>query len=140
MAEFNGNAIYLRMNSVNVESLWKKVEISQSVGDEDVTAGSGAVYEEHNGKLVAAKMKITLAYNDTQAATDLAAQYVSTHKVAVVYGPEGNSSGKPCDNRSWLITSVTGPNMGVDMPVVELEFEMVGTGVPTKDIFKGETF
>lgn len=140
MAEYNGNSIYLRMNGVNVESLWKSMDISLSVGDEDVTAGAGSAYEEHAGKLRGAKAKIQLAYNDTQAATDIAAQYAASMVIAVVYGPEGSAVGKPCDNRSWLITGISGPSTGVDKPAVMLEFDLVATGTPTKDIHKGDTF
>ena len=140
MAEFNGNSIYLRLNGANVESLWKKVDISQSVGDEDVTAGSGTIYEEHAAKLRGAKAKVTIAYNDTQAATDIAAIYAAAHVIAMVYGPEGNTSGKPCDNRSWLVTGIAGPSTAVDKTAVILELDLIATGTPTKDIFKGETF
>lgn len=140
MAEFNGNSIYLRMNSVNTEALWQAVEISQSVDVVEVTAGSGSVYKENAGGLVAAKMTITLAYNDTQAATDIAAQYVATHVIAVVYGPEGSTAGKPCDNRSWVVDSIDGPSTAVGKDAVILKFGLTATGTPTKDIFKGETF
>lgn len=140
MAEYNGNSIYLRMNGINVESLWKQMDISLSVGDEDVTAGSGTAYEEHAAKLRAAKAKITLAYNDAQAATDMAAQYAASMVIPVVYGPEGNTAGKLCDNRNWLITGISGPSTNVDRSAVVLEFDLVGTGTPTKDIHKGETF
>ncbi len=140
MAEYNGNAISLSMNGVSVAALWKQMDISLSVGDEDVTAGSGSVYEEHAAKLRGAKGKITLAYNDTQAATDIAAQYTASSIIAVIYGPEGSATGKPCDNRSWLITGISGPSTNVDKSAVVLEFDLVATGTPTKDIHKGDTF
>jgi len=140
MAEFNGNTPYLRINSYNVESLWKSMEITKSVADVDVTAGSGSVYEEHAAGLKSAKAKLVIAYNDTQAATDLAGLYTALEVVNVTWGPEGNTSGKPCDNRSWLITDVSGPTQTVTKDAVVLEYSLVGTGTPTKDIHKGETF
>lgn len=140
MAEYNGNAIYLRMNGVNVETLWKQMDISKGVADVEVTAGAGSVYEEHASGLKSATAKITLAYNDTQAATDIAALYVSTEVIAVVYGPEGNTVGKPCDQRNWLITSIAGPSTQVSKEPVLLEFDLVATGTPTKDIHTGATF
>lgn len=140
MAEFNGNSIYLRMNAINVEALWKKMDISQAVGDEEVTAGSGSTHEEHAAKLIAAKAKITLAYNDAQAATDMAALWSASHVIAVVYGPEGSAAGKPCDNRNWLITNIAGPSTDVAKTAAVLEFDLVGTGTPTKNIHAGDTF
>jgi len=140
MAESNTNAVYLRMNSVNIESLWKQMDISKGVADVDVTAGSGTAYEEHAAGLKSAKAKLTLAYNDTQAATDMAAIHTATEVVAIVYGPEGNTAGKPCDSRSWLITGISGPSTKVEKAPVLLEFDLVGTGTPTKDIHNGDTF
>lgn len=140
MAEYNGNAIYLRMNSINVEALWKQMDISKAVADVEVTAGAGSVYEEHAGGLRSATAKITLAYNDTQAATDMAALYTATSIIPVVYGPEGSTTGKPCDSRNWLITGIAGPSTQVAMEPVILEFDLVASGTPTKDIHKGETF
>jgi len=140
MAEYNGNSIYLRMNAVNVEALWKQMDISKGVNDVEVTAGSGSTHEEHAAGLKSAKAKITLAYNDTQAATDMAALYVATEVIAVVYGPEGNTAGKLCDNRNWLITNISGPSTQVSKEPVLLEYDLVATGTPTKDIHKGDTF
>lgn len=140
MAEFNGNDVYLRFNGVDVEARWRTMEISRSVGDEDVSAGAGVEYEKHAAKLKSATAKISLIYDDTQAATDIAALHTTSSVVAVVYGPEGNTAGKPCDSRNWLITGISGPSTGHDKPLVMLEFDLVATGTPTKDIHKGETF
>jgi len=140
MAEYNGNAIYLRMNGVNVESLWKLMEIGKGVADVDVTAGAGTEYEEHAAGLKSGKAKLTIAYNDTQAAADMAAIHTSTEIVAIVYGPEGNTVGKPCDNRNWLITNIDGPSTKVEKEPVLLEFSLVATGTPTKNIHHGDTF
>ena len=140
MAEYNGNSIYLRVNDVNVEALWKQMDISKGVADVEVTAGAGSTHEEHAAGLKSGKAKLTLAYNDTQAATDIAALHVATEVIAVVYGPEGNAAGKPCDNRNWLITNIAGPSTQVAKEPVLLEFDLVGTGVPTKDLHKGDTF
>lgn len=140
MAEYNGNDIYLRMNGIDVEARWRQMDIARSVGDEDVTAGAGVEYEKHAAKLKAGTAKITLMYDDTQAATDMSALYNANSIITVVYGPEGNATGKPCDNRSWLITGITGPSTAYDKPAVMLEFDLVASGTPTKDIHKGETF
>ncbi len=140
MAEYNGNSIYLRMNGVNIESLWKMMDIGKGVNDVDVTAGAGTEYEEHAAGLKSGKAKITLAYNDAQAATDLAAVHTQNEIIAVVYGPEGSTVGKPCDNRNWLITNIAGPSTKVEKEPVLLEFDLVASGTPTKDIHKGDTF
>jgi hypothetical protein len=140
MAVLNDNAIYLRLNNVNVEARWKTVEMSLSVGDEDITAGSGTDWEAHAGKLRGVKIKITLVYDDVAAATDAAAIWVASHVMGFVYGPEGSTTGKPCHNQSMLVTGITGPSTNVEKTEVVWEIEGMGTGTPTKNIYAGDTF
>jgi hypothetical protein len=139
MAEYNSNDIYLTINGVSVTARWRSFDLSLSVGDEDTSAGTGE-WEKHSAKLLGTKAKASLVYDDTQMATDQAALWTTTQKVAVVYGPEGNTAGKPCHNQTFLITGITGPTTGHDKPLVMWEFDMVGTGTPTKNIYAGDTF
>jgi hypothetical protein len=140
MAEYNGNDIYLRMNGVDVEARWKEVTIGRKVGDEDMSSGAGIEYEKHAAKLKAGTAKVVLMYDDVAAANDMAALHTNSSIMAMVYGPEGNAAGKPCDNRNWLVTGINGPSTKADKPAVLLEFDLVATGTPTKDIHKGDTF
>ncbi len=140
MAEYNGNDIYLRLNSVDIEARWRQVDLSLDRGDEDVSAGAGIAWEKHAGKLMSTKCKISLIYDDTQAAADQAALYVVGGVVAMVYGPEGNAAGKPCHNQNYLITNISGPTTGHDKPAVMVEYDMISTGVPTKNFYAGDTF
>lgn len=140
MAELNGNSIFLTVGGISVGSLWKMFSIDKGVNDVDVSAGSGSTHEKHAAGLKSGKAKMTLAYNDTQAATDISALYQATEILAIVYGPEGNTAGKPCDQRNWLITGISGPTTKVEKEPVLLEFDLVGAGTPTKDLHKGDTF
>ena len=134
MAEYNSNDIYLTINGVSVTARWRSFDLSLSV-----SAGTGE-WEKHAAKLMSAKAKASLVYDDTAAATDQAALWTTTQKVAVVYGPEGNTAGKPCHSQTFLITGITGPTTGHDKPLVMWEFDMVGSGTPTKNIYAGDTF
>lgn len=140
MAEYNGNGIYINVNGINVAARWRQFDISLDRGDEDVSAGAGIEWEKHNDKLKSAKAKLSAIYDDVQAAVDFAALWTTTGKVVVIYGPEGNAVGKPCHNQSWLITSIAGPTTGHDKPAVMVEMDMISTGVPTKNIYAGDTF
>lgn len=140
MATLNGNDVYLHMNNVDITARWRQMDLSISVGDEDISAGAGIDWEKHAGKLISAKAKISLVYDDAAAATDFAALWTANQQVAVVYGPEGNASGKPCHNQTFLITGISGPTTGHDKPTVMVEFDLVGNGVPTKNIYAGDTF
>ncbi len=140
MAEYNGNNISLTMNGIDIKARWRTMDLSLSVGDEDVSAGAGIEWEKHASKLKSSSAKISLIYNDTQAAADYAALWTTSQVVDVVYGPEGSATGKPCHHQSFLITGITGPTTGHDKPAVMVEFDMIGTGVPTKNIYAGDTF
>jgi hypothetical protein len=140
MAEYNGNDIYLRVNAVDVEGRWREFDMSLDRGDEDVSAGAGIEWEKHNDKLKSVKAKLSVIYDDVAAAADFAALWTVTGKVAVIYGPEGSATGKPCHNQSFLITSISGPTTGHDKPAVMVEMDMISTGVPTKNIYAGDTF
>jgi len=140
MAEYSSNDIYLRMNAINVEARWRSFKPKLAIGDEDVSAGAGVDWEKHAEKLKRVEATITLVYDDVAAATDLAAVITSNSVIAVIYGPEGSTAGKPCHNQSFLITGIDGPTTNHDKTLVTLEYSLVGTGVPTKNIFAGETF
>ena len=60
--------------------------------------------------------------------------------IAVVYGPEGNTAGKPKHDQDFKINSINGPTTGHDKPAVMLEYEVVSTGVPRSNFYEGDTF
>jgi hypothetical protein len=140
MAEYSGNDIYLRMNSVNVEARWRSFKPKLAIGDEDVSAGAGVDWEKHAEKLKRVEATITLVYDDVAAATDMAALITSDSVIPVVYGPEGSAAGKLCHNQNFLVTGIDGPTTNHDKTLVTLEYSLIGTGVPTKNIFVGDTF
>jgi hypothetical protein len=140
MPEYNGNDIYLRINSVNVEARWRSFDPKISIGDEDVSAGAGIDWEKHASKLRNVSATITLVYDDTQAATDMAALVTSNDVVAIVYGPEGSAAGKPCHSQSFKVNGVSGPTTNHDKTLVTLAYDLISTGVPTKNIYAGDTF
>lgn len=140
MPEYNGNNIYLTVNTVDVKAKWRSFEPKLNVGDEDVSAGAGVEWEKHANKLHNVSAKMVLIYDDTQAATDIAALHTTNDIVAIVYGPEGNAAGKPCHNQSFKIQSISGPTTNHDKTLVTMEFDLISTGTPTKNIYAGDTF
>jgi len=140
MAEYSANDIYLRMNAVNVEARWRSFKPKLAIGDEDVSAGAGVDWEKHAEKLKRVEATITLVYDDVAAATDMAALTTANSVVRVIHGPEGNAAGKPCHDQNFLITGIDGPTTNHDKTLVTLEYSLIGTGTPTKNIFAGDTF
>jgi hypothetical protein len=142
MAEYNGNSVYINMNSTNVAAFWRGFEIKESIDKEDVSAGAGTEYKKSASKLKERTAKLTLAYLTTSAPTNISALYglSNDHVIPVVYGPEGNTAGKPKDDCDWLITAINGPTTAVDKPAVLWEIDLVSTGEPRSNIYNGATF
>jgi hypothetical protein len=140
MPEYNGNDIYLRMNAIDVEARWRSFEMSLNTDEEDLSAGAGIDWKKRGAKLHDVQGTIRLIYDDTQAAQDFANLWEDNQVVAVVYGPEGNTAGKPQHAQSFFISSVSGPTTNHDKTAVVLEFSVRSTGVPTKNIYEGDTF
>lgn len=140
MPEFNGNDIYLTINSVDVTARWRSIEMSMSIGDEDVSAGAGVEWEKHASKLKNVSATVTLVYDDTNAASDLFNLVVAGDVVAVVYGPEGNTAGKPKHDQDFKINSISGPSMNHDKTLVTLAWEMISSNAPRSNIYEGDTF
>lgn len=140
MAEFNGNNPYLTMNGVDVTARWREIEVNMKFNDIDVSAGAGIVWEKHAAGLANWEGKIILVYDDTQAATDFAALWTANHEVEVIYGPEGNTAGKPCHQQDVVIIGMTGPKQVYNKPLVMIEFDIRSRDEPTKNIFEGDTF
>lgn len=140
MATYNGNAISLTMNAQDVKAFWREFTPSLKSGDEDVSAGSGVQWEQHAGKLLVINAKMTLVYDDAAAAAAFAARWTASMITAIVFGPEGSAVGKPCLSASFKINGIDGPSPKYDESLVVLEYDLVSTGVPTKNMWAGDTF
>jgi len=140
MPEYNGNDVYLTVNGVNVGARWRSFEMTLNIGDENVSAGAGIDWEKHASKLKNISATMTLVYDDANAANDMAALMTANDVVIVTYGPEGNATGKPKHEQAFKYNSVGGPTTGHDKPLVVLSYAMISTGVPTANIYDGDTF
>ena len=105
-----------------------------------MSAGANVDWEKHASKLMNVQAKITLIYDDVAAAADFAALWTATQVMAVEHGPEGNASGKPRHLQNFKINSISGPTTGHDKPAVILEFDLISTGVPTANVYAGDSF
>lgn len=140
MPEYNGNNVYLTINGVDVRARWRACEMTLNIGDEDVSAGANVAWEKHASKLKNIGATITLVYDDTTAAADIAALYTANDIVAVVYGPEGNVAGKPKHDQDFKINSIGGPTTNHDKTLVTLQYELISTGEPRSNLYEGDTF
>jgi hypothetical protein len=140
MPEYNGNDIHIQMNAVDVGARWRSFEMTLNIGDENVSAGAGIDWEKHASKLKNISATLTLVYDDTAAANNIAALATANDIVAIVYGPEGNATGKPKHEQSFKVNSVEGPSTNHDKTLVVLTYSLISSGVPTSNIYAGDTF
>jgi hypothetical protein len=140
MPEFNGNNVHLTINAVDVGARWRSMEMTLNIGDENVSAGAGVEWEKHASKLKNIGATVTLVYDDSAAATDMAALVTANDIVAVVYGPENNTVGKPKHDQDFKINSVAGPSANHDKTLVTLTYTMISTDEPRSNIYAGDTF
>lgn len=140
MPEYNGNNIHLTMNGVDVKARWRSCELKLNIGDEDVSAGAGIEWEKHASKLRNIGATVTLVYDDTTAAADIAALFTTNDIIPLVHGPEGNTAGKPKHDQDFKINAVNGPTTNHDKTLVTFEYDLISTGVPRSNIYEGDTF
>lgn len=140
MAILNGNSAYLSFNGTQLDGYWTgAVSRSVNTATVDVTAGSGATHVERNAGLSDTSMSFAVVYDDTNIATYVTALAPGT-KGALIYGPEGNGTGKPKFQCSMILTSVDGPNASIDKNMVSFELSFEGAAAPTATIEDGDTF
>jgi hypothetical protein len=137
MATYNGNNVYIAIDSTDVGAYWKQVEITSSIDEVDVTAGSNAEFRERLGGLRDYAYSITLVYDDTNLASYIQKIRPGIHTLEI--GPEGNTAGKPRMVQSVLITEVPF-EVTVEKSEVAFSISAVGAAAPTTDMFAGGVY
>ena len=140
MATANGNNAYLSFNGVNVSGYWTD-EISHeiSVATEDITAGAGATHVMKAAKLTDASMSFVVVYDSSTFSAYRAALVPGTVGV-VIWGPEGNATGKPKFEGSMVLTSVSGPSQTIDKGRMSFELSFEQAAAPVGTIQGGHVF
>jgi hypothetical protein len=150
MPAFNSNNAYLSINSRVVadpddatEKVFKSFSMSKSTGDENVTGGAGTEWEDHAGKLQVINGTIMIIYDTDRINTDIAAIADISQQgnvVPIVWGPEGDVSGKLKHDQDFLITQIKGPEVAVDKPLVTIEMTVISSGTPRSNLYDGDTW
>lgn len=104
MTVYSGNDDFLSIDGVNVSSYWVDTDITPSGESADTTSGSGTTHRTRNAGLKDHKIKITIVYDADAIATILPLATIGQH--TVIYGPQGNGTGKPKHQQVFNFTSV----------------------------------
>jgi hypothetical protein len=136
MAAFNGNSCYLSIDGVPVVAHYKSVSITPNIADIDTTRGN-TDWEQANAGLKRNDLDIQIGYDDALEATLIPLARVGTH--TVIYGPRGNTAGRPKHEQSFLFTK-SGYEQTAEKG--ELVWKITGRSVaaPATDIEAGGTF
>lgn len=138
MAVYSGNADHLTIDGTNMHDYLVDIEIAPSMETADVSGGQSTTHRERNEGLNDHSLRMTVHYEITQIATIL--PLVANGEHTVVWGPEGNASGKPKHTQKFIITGApTGASMMKDSARV---FTVTGiaSAEPTDDMWNGATF
>lgn len=127
------NDIYLTINGVSVCAYFKEVELKIMSAGIDITAGCAQDWEQIGAGMLSSTMSAQLTYDDTNV-DDYLATLKPGQVITVVYGPEGNTAGKPKHEQLMHIESVTTGNKSVKDAVI-FDIEMKGADTPTAIIF-----
>lgn len=150
MPAYNSNNAYLSVNGQVVadpddatEKVFKSFSMSQSIGDENVTGGAGSEWEDHAGKLKVINGTIMIIYHTDRITDDIAA--IGDHSqeknvVPIVWGPEGDVTGKLKHDQDFLITQIKGPEVKVDKPLVTIEMTVISSGTPRSNMYDADTW
>jgi hypothetical protein len=139
MAAFNGNNPYLTINGHDVGGIWRNFELSESTDTEDTTAGAGVTHVNRAPKLQSNTAKATVVYDASTAVADLTALYHDGDTVAVVWGIEGNTNGKPKHDQDWVVTGIK-VSQAHDKAAVVLELDFESDGAPRSNMYAGDVW
>jgi len=139
MSVQNSNNAYLRFGSTQLQGYWtEQLNFEETADTEDTSAGAGRTHIAREPKLVDNKMDFLVIYDDVTIA-----QYVQTLRAGVkdtlIWGPEGNASGKPRFEGSMILTS-TKYTQSVDKKKHSFTLSFVQGDTPVATISGGDTF
>lgn len=139
MATLNGNNAYLSFNGINVSGYFTdEIAHSASNSSVDITAGAGATHVERAAGLSDNTMDFVLVYDTADLPTYRTALVEGTI-ADVIWGPEGNVSGKPKFQCSMLLTEAK-VTQQITKERVAFEVSFEGAAAPTATITGGSTF
>lgn len=140
MATLNGNNVYLELDGVDVSAYFTG-EISRTTTNntQETTAGSGRTGVQRAAGLNDYSLELSLAYDVADLGT-YKGKLVKGAAYTMIYGPEGNGSGKPKDEVPVIIASVSGPNITIDKQMVMFEVSFQQADEPITLIESGGTF
>ena len=139
MATLAGNVVFVSLDGVDVSAYWTEHDLDAGGTSHVKTAGSGRSHVQRAPGLKDYKLTLTLAYNDTDRA-NYVAKLKPQQVYQVVFGPEGNASGKPKHDQSMVLDNTSGLKGNVDKKPVFFKLKFSGADEPISDFYDNAVF
>lgn len=132
MTKVHGKNVYISLDSVVVTGFSNSVDWTRSADSHDVTC-FGATYHTYFGGLGDGKITLGGIYESGVGGVRDVVQDVVGTNVTLIYGPEGNATGKPKTTVTVLVTSYQETAPVADM--ITWKSECQPSGAPTDSTF-----
>ena len=127
--------VFLSLAGTQITTDLISVEPEFTANDQDYTAGVNQAWKQSAAGLKESKWGISITYDTANVAAEMAL-FVTGTVVALIYGPEGNTTGKPKHTQNVLITGVKHAR-NVDKSMTTFDITAVGADTPSVDMNAG---
>jgi hypothetical protein len=138
MTPFNGNGIYLSINGITAAAdAFKSVDLKPKIDTVDTTRGAGTTHVQRATGLDDFDIAIEIGYEVETIQTQLG--FLRPGRYTVIFGPEGNGSGKPRHQQDFIFTEAP---LKIEVKKSEVAFSMKGiaAAAPVFNMYGGATF
>lgn len=151
MAGYKGNDAYLSINGHVIADaagtdpgIFRSVSFGDfSIDTEDTTGGAGINWKSEGHKLGQIEGEITIMYVVGSVSTDLPGiigTFGTDESLTMLYGPEGQTVGKPWNDLDIVINNVSRSEQTYDKSLVTYTISFRSTGEPRSFEQFGDTY
>jgi hypothetical protein len=139
MAHYVDNDFLFKANSTDYSAYVVEVSIEPSNAVVETTAGAGTNHTQRAKGMDDTKFTVTLRYQTAAVGVTLINLFRPGQIVAIEFGPEGNTAGKPKHVQNFIVDT-----MPIKIPVkkdsIVLEISMSGADAASTDMFNGGAY
>ena len=138
MAVTNTNDAFMSINGTDVSADWTELKLDHKRPSVKADRGSSDWVQKLSG-LDEFSGDITLVYDDSAVPTAVQALFDNAN-VAVIYGPQGNTSGTPKHEQNFVLTGIGFTQMTDKSNMLVFKCSVESTGAPTSNMLSGDTW
>jgi hypothetical protein len=137
MVALNGNNAYIEWDGTNVSPFWTgDVNPTATNSTQEITAGSGVDHVQRAPGLNDHTMTFPVIY-DKDAYATYKDKLVIGKQAPLIYGPEGNTVGKPKFEGEMILDDISGPSQTIDKQMLQFDLTFTAADEPTSTLDSG---